>query len=203
MPKASNSFDFKTIADVLVSIEYTALHSPDYRQQVLQTLRPRLSADRPFSFRYELSDQWYDLHNPELAKMPNKPMTVQFKTRREDFPPNLEQLKIEHIVLYFASVSGKKFEVAAKLQFRELTTKGLQNPVPNPMNNPINSIDGVISTRRGNASSWTPMIGKMPIGEWELGLTNDQQTKDLFKKEEVEDILFVITYSGRTPEWPV
>ena len=30
------------------------------------------------------------------------------------------------------------------------------------------TIDGVISTRRGNAGSWAAMIGKSPAGVWEL-----------------------------------
>jgi hypothetical protein len=46
------------------------------------------------------------------------------------------------------------------------------------------------------------MGDKPPIGEWELALPTDETTKNIFKNEEIEDILFVITYSGRTPEWP-
>ncbi len=47
------------------------------------------------------------------------------------------------------------------------------------------------------------MLGLSPVGEWELALPNDQQTKNLFANEGIEDMLFVITYSGRTPDWPV
>ena len=39
-------------------------------------------------------------------------------------------------------------------------------------------------------------------GEWELTLPNDDTTKNLFKNEEIDDLLFVITYSGRAPQWP-
>ena len=46
------------------------------------------------------------------------------------------------------------------------------------------------------------MIGKSPAGEWELALPDTEEMKVRFKNEEIEDILFVITYSGRTPEWP-
>ena len=66
MPKAANPFDYRTIADVLLTIEYTALEQlrlppagdPDARP-------PTLSADRPFSFRHQFADAWYDLHNPD------------------------------------------------------------------------------------------------------------------------------------------
>ena len=83
MPKAANQFDYRTIADVLITIEYTALNSFDYRQQVIQTLNPNVSADRPFSFRNQLADQWYDLHNPDQTK---DPMTVRFRTCPRGFP---------------------------------------------------------------------------------------------------------------------
>jgi hypothetical protein len=71
------------------------------------------------------------------------------------------------------------------------------------------TIDGVISTRRGNGGSWTLMIGKSPIGEWKLAFPptppddpDPLSPENLFKNEQIEDILFVITYSGQTPGWP-
>ena len=78
LPKAANQFDYSTIADVLLTIEYTALNSLDYRQQVIQTLDPELSPDRPFSFRQQFPDQWYDLNNPDQAATP---MAVRFQDR--------------------------------------------------------------------------------------------------------------------------
>lgn len=192
MPKASNLFDYRTIADVLLTIEYTALDSFDYRQQVIQQIDTRISADRSFSFRYASADQWYDLHNPDHT---TTPMTIKFQTRREDFPPNVEDLKIQHVVLYFARASEASFEVPVTLHFTEKGDGG-------SVGGSATTIDGVISTRRGNAGSWTTMIGKSPGGVWELALPNNAEMKNRFKNEEVEDILFVITYSGRTPEWP-
>jgi hypothetical protein len=193
MPKTSNLFDYNTLADVLMTIDYTALDSYDYRQQVMQSLRPRLSADRPFSFRHELADAWYDLHNPEQTATP---MVVTFQTRRQDFPANLDGLKIEHVVLYFARASGAAFEVDTTLEF---TASGSQAAEGGQ----ASSIDGLISTRRGNATGWNSMIGETPIGEWKLSLPNTEVMKGRFKDEQIEDILFVITYDGRTPAWPV
>jgi hypothetical protein len=193
MPKAANLFDYRTIADVLITIEYTALNSFDYYQQVIQTLRPTLSADRPFSFRNQFADQWYDLHNPEQTKTP---MNVRFTTRREDFPPNLDALKIQQVVLYFARADGRTFEIPVnQLRFKEQGSAGF-------IGGAATSIDGVISTRRGNAGSWTAMQGKSPAGEWELSLPISEEMRKRFKHEEIEDILLVITYSGRTAAWP-
>ena len=103
MPHAANPIDYGTIADVLVTVEYTALHDGTYREQVVQRLDRTVSADRAFSFRHEFSDAWYDLHNPELT---DTPMTVTFETRREDFPPNVGNLTIRQLKLYFARREG-------------------------------------------------------------------------------------------------
>jgi hypothetical protein len=33
-------------------------------------------------------------------------------------------------------------------------------------------------------------------------MPTDDMTKNLFRNEEIDDILFVITYSGHAPQWP-
>jgi Tc toxin complex TcA C-terminal TcB-binding domain len=193
MPKAANRFDYRTIADVLITLEYNALYSFDYRQQVIQSLKPTVSADRPFSLRSQFADQWYDLNNPDQTKTP---MKVKFQTIREDFPPNVETLKIQQVLLYFVRASQKTFELPiTTLRFTEQGNQGTVGGSATP-------IDGKISTRSGNAGSWTAMIGKNPVGEWELTLPNTEEVKKHFLDEEIDDILFVITYAGRTPEWP-
>jgi hypothetical protein len=47
------------------------------------------------------------------------------------------------------------------------------------------------------------MIGKSSFGKWVLTLPKTNEIKNRFKNEEIEDILFVISCSGRTPEWPM
>src|SRR6185503_2156797 len=103
MPRAANLFDYSTIADVLITIEYTAMHSFDYAQQVMQTLNTKVSGERPFSFRNQFADQWFDLHNPDQT---TKPMSVSFQTIRQDFPPNIDSLTIQQVLLYFVCESG-------------------------------------------------------------------------------------------------
>lgn len=193
MPKPANLFDYRTIADVLITIEYTALDSADYRAQVIQTLKPTLSANRPFSFRNQFPDQWFDLHNPDQT---STPMIVRFRTVREDFPPNLDGIKIQQVVMYFARTEGKSFEIpVTHLRYTEQGSAG-------SVGGAADSIDGVISTLRGNASSWLAIQGKSPAGEWELALPNTDEIRNRFKNEDIEDILLVITYAGRTPPWP-
>lgn len=193
MPRAANRFDYRSIADVLLTIEYTALDSSDHRQRVLSTINRTFSADRPFSFRHELSDQWYDLNNPELS---STPMVVRFATARDDFPPNIDELRIQQIALYFARADGVTDEIpVTHLRFTDSDAAG-------PVGGGAVSVEGIVSTRRGNAGSWSGMVGRTPTGIWELALPNEEPVTALFQQEQVKDILLVITYSGRTPEWP-
>jgi hypothetical protein len=98
--------------------------------------------------------------------------------------------------IYFARADGKSFEVpVTHLRYTELDTVGA-------VGDAATSVDVVISTHRGNVGSWTAMQGQSPAGEWELALPNTEEMRNRFKKEEIEDILLVITYSGRTPAWP-
>jgi len=41
-----------------------------------------------------------------------------------------------------------------------------------------------------------------PFGEWELALPNTEEMRKRFTAGDIEDVLFVITWSGRTHEWP-
>lgn len=195
MPKPANPIDYNTIADIVLTIDYTALNSFDYREQLTQTLSSRVRGDRAFSFRYQFADAWYDLNNPEQVDN-SKRMIVSFETRREDFPANLESLSIQHVVLYFARKAGRTFEVPV-IAFQQ---------VPLGQNGAIGgggiTSDGVLSTRRGNAASWNPIVGQTPLGKWELTLPNTSDMISRFKEQDIQDILFVISYSGRTPEWP-
>jgi peptidoglycan hydrolase-like protein with peptidoglycan-binding domain len=117
MPQAANPIDYKTLADVQVTFNYTALDSPEYRAQVLRALDNETSADAPYSFVNDLADQWYDLNNPDQTATP---MTVQFTTARTDFPPNLNDIRIQQVVLYFSLADGFSLEVSVgALRFAE------------------------------------------------------------------------------------
>lgn len=94
----SVAFGYTTIADVLLAIDYTALDSADYREQVIRQLDRSVSADRAYSFRQQFADAWYDLNNPDPTATR---FTVQFQTTPQDFPPNLQNLTIGPVLLYF------------------------------------------------------------------------------------------------------
>ena len=64
LPKAANPFNFNAIADVLLTIEYRALASAQYRERVVRELDRRFSGDRAFSVRNQFPDGWFELNNP-------------------------------------------------------------------------------------------------------------------------------------------
>jgi hypothetical protein len=194
LPKAANPFDYRSVSDVLFTVEYTALQDFSYRKQVIQQLEDTVSAERVFSLRDNFADQWYALQNPEQE---STPLTVNFSLTSRDFPPNVAELRIQQALLAVARAEGRTFEIeSAQLM---LTPQGQTVPVGGAVNG---STDGLISTRRGNASAWVPLIGKSPLGTWELTLPNTEVMRNRFKNEEIDDLLLVLTYEGRTPAWP-
>lgn len=198
LPKAANPFDYAALADVFFTVEYTALHSADYRQQVIATMDQQVGADRAFSLRDSFADQWYDLNHPEQT---SNPMVVKFKTERGDFPPNVLDLTMQQIVLYFVLQDGATLNIpVAYLRFTESGAATFSGGA-------ASAIDGVASTRRGNAPEWLAMLGKSPVGEWSLALTNaladGRSISTLIGDQTIQDILLVISYGGRYPDWPL
>jgi hypothetical protein len=194
MPRAANSFDYGTLADVMLSIDYTALDSVDYRAEVTQRLGRTTSADRGYCFRTDFADAWYDLHNPDMT---TTPMTVAFRIEESDFPPNCDDVRIAHVALFFAR-SDRITSVEVPVSSLALAPDGSSGKVGGGGT----TNDGLLSTRRGNAGSWMAMIGQSPVGMWELSLPDTASVRKLFSDEEIDDIVLVITYAGRLPQWP-
>jgi hypothetical protein len=194
LPRAANPFDYNSIADVLFTMEYTALQDFSYRQQVIQQMDNSVSSERVFSIRDQFADQWYALHNPVNAQAP---MTVSFTLSRQDFPPNLEDLRIQQVFFAVVPTQGRSVEIGTtQLQ---LTPQGTTVAVGGAAGG---TTDGLISTRRGNGNAWIPLLGKSPAGDWQLTLPNTEEMKNHFANEDIDDLILVLTYQGHTPAWP-
>jgi hypothetical protein len=204
MPKASNFFDYSTIADILFTMEYTALHDDFYRMQVIEDLDVDIEADRAFSFRNQFPDQWYDLCNPELT---DTPMKVNFTVSRADFPANIREMMISDLLMYFVKSDDMdpldpydidNIELIDKLPVEALryTPKGgKKSELPTS----ADATNAVISTKK-NASNWEDHKLSGVEGTWELEFK--QEFSGLFKNNKISDILFVISFKGEAPAWP-
>lgn len=195
LPKAANRFNFDSLADVIFTMEYTALDSADYRHQVIQDMDRTFSAERAYSIKRDFPDLWYHLHHPEtLIDEDSGNIHANITTMRAHLPPNLDMLRIDHVVLYFVGAEQASIEInVTELRFN-----------PHQLGNVISyggatTIDGVISTRQ---RAWVTLIGKTPVGEWTFVFPNTQKFREHFTKQRISDILFVVGYSGDTPPWP-
>jgi hypothetical protein len=193
MPTASNRFDFGSIADVLVTIEYEALSSAAYRPQVLSRLDRHYTADRPFSIRNDYPDKWFELHNP--ATSPD-PLTVTLPVSRADFPANIDEFRTEHLVAYFAATDGDGIEIA------DVTLTFTPTDGGAPITAATSTNDGVITTRRSSNSTWIPLTGRTPFGTWKLTLPDTPALRQQLDHDTFDDILLIISHSARTVAFP-
>jgi Tc toxin complex TcA C-terminal TcB-binding domain/FG-GAP-like repeat len=189
LPKAANLFDFSTIADVLVTIDYTALDSPDYRLRVLRELDQAREGQRGFSLRQEFADAWWDLNNPGQI---DTPMQVSFTTRQTDFPPNLDQITIDHIAVSLVCDSSPPAPLST------ITLRLTEDGTTARLGGPAQLVDRAVSTRRANGGPWLSITGKSPTGRWELGLPDTDEIRDWLTAEQLLDALIIVSYRATT-----
>ena len=186
LPRPANPFDFRSLADVVVSVDYTAVADPDYRDQVLRRFADagRLGGDRVFSVRDEFVDQFYELSNPADA---TQPRSVTVSMEASAFPVSVSDLQVEDVaVCLLTGGAGSVPTVALGLQH------GGEGGT-------ATTIDGIVSTRRGNGAPWARIAGS-PLGTWVLTL--DPAAGALLDAGTVTDVLLVVGWSAVGPEWP-
>lgn len=180
MEKAANPFDYNSIADVLVTIEYEAMSSFTYRNMVVQRLNQEdPSAALAISLKNNLPDQWFDLHNPEGSATP---YAVSFAINSRDIVPNMSDPAISGISLFIAMKDGRTFNGIVRLGI--LNPDGTLGPQQTAQPNDNFVASSVFASFPANTS---------PVGTWTFGI--DQGTSH-FVNEEVEDILVVMRYTG-------
>jgi len=194
LPKAANPFDYRTIADVLLTIKYTALDSAEYRQQVVRELDRRFSGDRSFSVRNQFPDAWYELNNPETVE-PERRMRVALPLTAADFPPHIEDLRVEHLSLFAVRADALADELAVTSLSH---TSGGQTVTAAE----VTTTGGIISTRRPAGAAWRVHLGLSPAGDWELRLADNELVRSWFRNGLIEDLVLVLTLAGTTPAWP-
>ena len=195
LPRPAIPIDFSSIADILVTLEYTALHSSTLRERVIANLPARRTGERVYSMRYEFPDAWYDLFN---AQPPAAPIEARFTTTAADFPPNLDDIRMTNLVLqvrFADAVTQLKIDA---LSFTPASGGAAIDGGPAQLN-----ADGVTSTR-SNGGGWlrivSPPAGIGPAGEWRLRFAAAAQPQ--FTPDVIQDILFAVSFDGRAPPWP-
>lgn len=195
LPKAANPFDYNTIADVLLTIEYTAFSSQEYRQQVVRDLDRRFSGDRSFSLRNQYPDVWFELNNPDTVEDPEQRMRAVVPLTREDLPAHIQDLRVAHLTLFV--VRRDDFDEELAIRAVDHTSGGQTVSAGE-----VRTTGGIISTRRPGGTPWQVFIDRNPVGDWGFQLEDNPQVRSWFREGLIEDIVIVLTLSGTTPEWP-
>ncbi|MES2133232.1 MAG: hypothetical protein V4506_12875, partial [Bacteroidota bacterium] len=190
MPQFSNRLDYDNVADILITVDYTAFDSYQYRYQVLQDLDYSLKFNRGFSFKNNFPDQWY-----ELADVQSGPATfsVTFELKREFFPQGIDNLRLDgtNLVVYFVRADGFTNEVKGVDIFLSSTPiAGL----------PINeTTEGVLPT---NALMST--LGNSPLISLKLVFNNTTfSNRELFSTGQVTDILLLVGCKADLRSYPL
>ncbi len=190
MPQFTNRFDFDNIADVLLTVEYTALDSYLYRAQVLQDLDNTLSFNRGFSFKNNFPDQWYELGEAEAG--PNE-FDVTIELKREFFPQGIDNLKLNgtDIVVYFVREDGFTSEIN-NVAIQVVTSSSTPPTF-------LQTINGVLPT--GPLMS---TIGNSPLVKLKFIFDNTTfENRELFSKGQVKDILLLVGCKADLKAYPL
>ncbi|NUR62906.1 MAG: hypothetical protein HOV87_30270 [Catenulispora sp.] len=195
LPRPANPFDFRTIADVLLTIEYTALSSAEYRDDVIRTLAGQVSADATFSVRDQFADAWFALNNPDALDNPADRMRLRLPLTVDDFPRNLDGIQVEQLTL---------FVVRDNSLAEELTILSVQHNAPGSSvtAGPVVTGGGVAGTRHPGAAPWQTFVGTSPVGEWLFQLPDTVAARSWFARGLIKDLVVVFTVSAAGPDWP-
>ena len=194
LPKAANPIDYRTIADVLLTIEYTALDSAVYRQNVIRSLDSTFSGDRSFSLRNQFPDAWYDLNNPDTVD-PAIRMRAVLPMTRDDFPPHIADLSVAHLTV---------FVVHANTFTDELSVVAMRHTIAGRTTEAgeVRTVGGIAGTRRPGAAPWQVFLDAEPAGTWELQFEDTATVRSAFTEGAIQDVVLVFTLAGSTPPWP-
>lgn len=195
LPKAANPFDFSQIADVLLSIDYSALDSRVYRRKVVAGLGRRVTGDRMFSVRNQFPDAWYALHNAAAEPDGARRMRIDLPLRAEDFLAHAQARAVEHLSLVCMRADGLRdeLEIASVLHVGgggETRSGAL-----------VRTVEGMASTRRPSGAPWRPFIGTDPAGNWAIQLADSPTLRAWFEQELIDDLVWVVTVSAQAPVW--
>lgn len=196
MEKAANpNLNFNAVADILLTIEYEAINSFDYKAQVIRRLNSdnEYEAMLPISFKSNLPDQWFDISNPDQAATP---FEVSFELGEGNFPVNVKEPIITNVLLYFPQ-EGDEDEEIGMVNF-EYTEKGSQSKIGGYN---LNTSEAKISTADANGTALNGILGKSVAGTWNLKLQDNATLRSLIAENKLSDILMVITFAGETPQY--
>lgn len=210
LQKAANpNLDYDSIADVLLTVEYTALEDYAYARQIIPQLGTERTQVVALSFRNRFADQWYDLHHAgDLA--PDDRYVARFAITAADLPRNMASLRLKNLSIYIDAPLDDTFTDRTQL------TVGLRRDTGNGTGTSATAVAnryGLISTKTGvgagplytgNAASLVPLLRDSPVGDWVLTAGVPNMTDALRQRlvsNRVNDIYLILEVAGDAPAY--
>lgn len=172
MPRASNAFDYDGISDVLLTLDYTAVHDPDLERRVLDARPRRVSQQQVFGLRTQFAEAWYHLAN--LTNAGDGPVIVEIALTRRLLPSNLQAFDATQATIAVlgsgggaVTLSGVSVQKGPLASGQKATTEGLAR----------------------FTASWGD-----PFGVWTLAFA--PEIRGLIADGDVSEILFVVGYDA-------
>lgn len=198
LPPAGNPFDFDTLAEVVLTLEYSALMSYELRDRVIKGLPRRWSGDLSFSVRKDLPDVWYELSNPSQEGIPE----IELVLDARGFPAGISNYSIDEVALSMRLLDRANPMVTVLPTF---IPSGGTTPVVGAQ---CALVKGLVSSSQSGASSWGALRGSAGTAAgWKFQLADDPisdfSLREAFQESNVDDITIVFTVSGVRPAWAV
>lgn len=219
LPKASNRFNFDTIMDVMLTIEYTALHSNTHATNIKAQLGDTDVNDLPVNVRFYFPDEWYHFKNDPVEVDGTRKLNIQMPA--QFLPQHYEKdqaISTIHITIMLTgnfdglSTNGKKqlldsvrIEHAYQDNNVQKTLKLISGNSPQAGEKKFNtkliqaqdSQFALFSTRDSNNLSFQLDSGIDPTGEWRISIKDINLPNNKMLGEVLEDVLIVVTTEGR------
>lgn len=211
LPPAGNLFDYSTLFDIIMTIDYTALNSLELRDRVVKQLPRKFIGERVYSVRRDLPDTWYALTN-----QPSDTPTFSISLSLTSFPPGLTALAIDEISVSIRLTDGKPATFSLNPSF--VRPNGQR--IPTTEGDPVPAVLGLVSSRQSGGAIWhsTWQIGEQlvsgPLHEsyrsesetarspWTFKVSSKSGSlAQVFQDGLVDDIIVIFTYSGLRPVW--
>lgn len=212
MEKASNPFDYRSIADVLLTIEYDALENDLYSKTIKNQLNNEPKNESiVLSMRNDLPDQWYELMNPSEDSS-----STNFKIRNSDLAPNVLSNSLTAVKAYLsfdldklikgdiiAQDNDGKINITSSIEgdlvISKIEEDGAENGEEGGARRPLNNF--LISNLQ-NFESF-PNIEQPIEGNWYVRLTQTTQVLEMIDKKQLRDIIIIFEYSADKVEFPL
>jgi hypothetical protein len=196
LPPAGNPFDFDSLAEVVLTVEYSALTSYELRDRVVKSLPRRWSGDLSFSVRRDLPDVWYELCNPSQEGLPAIELTLDAR----GFPAGISNYSIDDVALSMRLRNGG-YPTATVLP--TFTPSGGATSIGGAESA---LVKGLVSSAQSGATSWSALRGSAgTAASWKFQLrdvpSSEFLVREAFQESDVDDITIVFTVSGMRPAW--